>query len=234
MRCVKAWRFWPGVSNTPYLKDGLAIKNTFFPHVLLPWYSFSQYFPKRSETNKIFTRHRNNFNYIWCSNVRMSQLVLGLCQGYSVEQHTDFCLFHGVSGVSGITTDRTEFAVGTAVSTFCLVRFREEAATFTCVLTWGQDLHRAALTGVGVYGEIRLALQYAVDKFSAVPVHRIVGICRCHPSNRGTCETEGQSQSVGSSRQSLRDTERMTWDFTIRSKSLLKQPSLGLVCKWNK
>lgn len=99
---------------------------------------------------------------------------------------------------------------------------------------WGQDLHKAALTGVGVYGEIRLALQYAVDKLSAVPVHRIVGVCRCYPSNRGTCETEGQSQSVCSFRQSLRDPERMTWDFKIRSKSRLKQPSVGLVCKWNK
>lgn len=132
-----------------------------------------------------------------------------------------------VCGVSGITTDHTEFTVGTAVSTFCLVRFREEAAPLTCV-DWGQELHKAALTGVGVNGEIRLALQYAVDKFSAVPVHRIVGICRCYPSNRGTCETEGQSQSVCSFRQSLRDTERMTWDFEIRSKSLLKQPSVGL------
>lgn len=133
-------------------------------------------------------------------------------------------------GVSGIATDRT---VGTAVSTFCLVRFRSSSNLHVCV-DWGQELHKAALTRVGVYGEIRLALQYAVDKFSAVPVHWIVGICRCYPSNRGTCETEGQSQSVCSFRQSLRDTEKMTWDFEIRSKSLLKQPSVGFVCKWNK
>lgn len=65
------------------------------------------------------------------------------------------------------------------------------------VWNFGNKARMGALTRVGVYGEIRLALQNAVDQFSAVPVHGIVGVCRCHPSDRGTCETEGRSESVG-------------------------------------
>lgn len=46
------------------------------------------------------------------------------------------------------------------------------------------------LTRVWVYGEVRLALQYAVDQFSAVPIHGVISIRGCHPGDRGTCGEE--------------------------------------------
>lgn len=173
--------------------------------------------------------HATEITSITCD-AATSQLVLRLYQGCSVEQ-----IIACLRPWSQRDHNRSHWIHCRNCCLHLLSRQtqRRSSTLHTCV-DWGQDEHKAALTGVGVYGEIRLALQYAVDKFSAVPVHRIVGICRCYPSNRGTCETEGQSQSVCSFRQSLRDTERMTWDFEIRSKSLLKQASVGFVCKWNK
>lgn len=161
------------------------------------------------------------------SKVGMSEVILSLCQSYQSAQraHIESMWSHQTS--AGLP----ESPIRDAVS-FCSIKFREEPATFTSVLTeveiWKSDTkHGAALTGVGVYGEIRLALQYAVDEFSAVPVHRIVGIRRCYPSNRGTCETAGQSESVCSYRRSLLDPENMTWDSEVLNESLLKQPLLG-------
>lgn len=203
MSCVKAWSFWP---YSPYLKHGLAIKPTFFPMFCSPGihsvYAIIYYAPRKVR-DKRFTRHIDDFNCIWCSKVGISRLVLSLGQGYRVEQHTELCLFHGICGVSGITKESPSSA---SHGIHCLRRARllsrqiQRRSNLHVCVDWGQELHKAALTGVGLYGEIRLALQYAVDKFSAVPIHRIVGICRCYPSNRGTCETEGQSQSVCSSR----------------------------------
>lgn len=46
------------------------------------------------------------------------------------------------------------------------------------------------LTRVWVYGEVRLALQYAVDQFSAVPIHGVISIRGCHPGDGGTCGEE--------------------------------------------
>lgn len=50
----------------------------------------------------------------------------------------------------------------------------------------------AALTGVWVYGEIRLSLKDAVDELSAVPVDGVIGIRSRNPGDRGTCGEKRQ------------------------------------------
>lgn len=54
-------------------------------------------------------------------------------------------------------------------------------------------MKRTELTRVRINREIWLPLQYAVDQFSTVPVHRIISICGCYRGNRGTCGAEEQS-----------------------------------------
>lgn len=57
---------------------------------------------------------------------------------------------------------------------------------------WGSTFknsykHKNELTRIWIHWKVGLSIQDAVDELSAVPVHRIIGICGCYPGNRGTC-----------------------------------------------
>lgn len=49
---------------------------------------------------------------------------------------------------------------------------------------------KRTLTGFRVHGEVRLALQDAVDHLGAVPVRGVVCICRCHLNHRSAWKKE--------------------------------------------